>query len=35
MTNILLTIIILELGGIAGYLKDMAERSRDNAGDGK
>lgn len=35
MTNILLTIIILELGGIAGYLIDMAERSRDNAGDGK
>lgn len=37
MTNILLIIIILELGGIASYLKDITERSKGDAGkrDGK
>lgn len=32
MINILLTIIVLELGGIASYLKSIAERSREDAG---
>lgn len=37
MTNILLIIIILELGGIASYLKDITERGKEDAGkrDGK
>lgn len=34
MTNILLLILILELSGIMGYLKDIAERGKDNAGKG-
>lgn len=33
MTNILLLILILELSGIMGYLKDIAERGKDNAGE--
>lgn len=32
MTNILLLILIVELSGIMGYLKDIAERGKDNAG---
>lgn len=32
MTDILLIIIALELGGIASYLKDIAERGRKDAG---
>lgn len=37
MINILLIIIILELGGIASYLKDITERGKEDAGkrDGK
>lgn len=37
MTNILLIIIILELGGIASYLKGITERGKEDAGkrDGK
>lgn len=34
MTNLLLLIVILELSGIVSYLKSIAERGKDNAGDG-
>jgi hypothetical protein len=33
MTNFLLLIVIVELSGIMSYLKDIAERGKDNAGD--
>lgn len=32
MTVVLLVIIALELGGIAGYLKDITERGKEDAG---